>query len=488
MNDFETIILKSLLSNQEYFAKVIPILKKNYFKNFGNSKVFEILKDLYFKYEKVPNVTELVASVKNIPSEEVRKEIKESLTKLKDFDNTSNLQFLLDETVTFVKDALYLEALEIGSDGLMKRDESLKLKAEAIMDERAHVHIDDDLGLAFDDIDEMIEYFSESKIGIMTNSKMMNYRLGTGFLPGTLSLFASASGGGKSLMIANIATGLLKDNKNILLVSLEMSDRETMKRVYANALDLPINSFSDLSKSQSQLDRYNRPITSKEQIIAAYNNAKMSGKIGKLFIKEYAPGTFSSLQLESLVKDYELQKGVKFDIVFIDYLGIMKSDRISSSAGLYTYVKSIAEELRACAIKLKLPIISAQQLNRTAVNNKEADNSSISDSLGSVMTADFIMFLLQNEKMKENSEICMKVTKNRFNGRTDTWLMGVDYEKMRFIDIEEDSVGAIVTKTDVDFSLFGESEVKQIESDSWKAMTDIKKVDKDDIFKELGLI
>lgn len=488
MNDFETIILKSLLSNQEYFAKVIPILKKNYFKNFGNSKVFEILKDLYFKYEKVPNVTELVASVKNIPSEEVRKEIKESLTKLKDFDNTSNLQFLLDETVTFVKDALYLEALEIGSDGLMKRDESLKLKAEAIMDERAHVHIDDDLGLAFDDIDEMIEYFSESKIGIMTNSKMMNYRLGTGFLPGTLSLFASASGGGKSLMIANIATGLLKDNKNILLVSLEMSDRETMKRVYANALDLPINSFSDLSKSQSQLDRYNRPITSKEQIIAAYNNAKMSGKIGKLFIKEYAPGTFSSLQLESLVKDYELQKGVKFDIVFVDYLGIMKSDRISSSAGLYTYVKSIAEELRACAIKLKLPIISAQQLNRTAVNNKEADNSSISDSLGSVMTADFIMFLLQNEKMKENSEICMKVTKNRFNGRTDTWLMGVDYEKMRFIDIEEDSVGAIVTKTDVDFSLFGESEVKQIESDSWKAMTDIKKVDKDDIFKELGLI
>lgn len=488
MNDFETIILKSLLSNQEYFAKVIPILKKNYFKNFGNSKVFEILKDLYFKYEKVPNVTELVASVKNIPSEEVRKEIKESLTKLKDFDNTSNLQFLLDETVTFVKDALYLEALEIGSDGLMKRDESLKLKAEAIMDERAHVHIDDDLGLAFDDIDEMIEYFSESKIGIMTNSKMMNYRLGTGFLPGTLSLFASASGGGKSLMIANIATGLLKDNKNILLVSLEMSDRETMKRVYANALDLPINSFSDLSKSQSQLDRYNRPITSKEQIIASYNNAKMSGKIGKLFIKEYAPGTFSSLQLESLVKDYELQKGVKFDIVFVDYLGIMKSDRISSSAGLYTYVKSIAEELRACAIKLKLPIISAQQLNRTAVNNKEADNSSISDSLGSVMTADFIMFLLQNEKMKENSEICMKVTKNRFNGRTDTWLMGVDYEKMRFIDIEEDSVGAIVTKTDVDFSLFGESEVKQIESDSWKAMTDIKKVDKDDIFKELGLI
>jgi replicative DNA helicase len=179
----------------------------------------------------------------------------------------------------------------------------------------------------------------------------------------------------------------------------------------------------------------------------------MSGTLGKLFIKEYAPGTFSSVQLESLIKDFELQKDIKFDIVFVDYLGIMKSDRLSPSAGLYSYIKSIAEELRAVAIKTKLPIISAQQLNRSAVNNKEADNSSISDSLGSVMTADFIMFLLQNEEMKQNSEICMKVTKNRFNGRTDTWIMGVDYEKMRFIDLENDFGEVRVQSTNTDFSL-----------------------------------
>ena len=493
MKEFESVILKSLLNNPEYFGKVIPILESKHFKNIGNAKVFGILRELYFKYDKVPTVTELISSIKNIPNEEIRQEIKKSIVDIKQIDEVNNLNFLLDETVTFVKDALYLEALEVGSEGLMKRNEDLKLKAESIMDKRAHIHIDDDLGLEFDDLDKMVEYFSERNVGIKTDSKEFNKRLGSGFLPGTLSLFASASGGGKSLMIANISTELLKKNKNILLVSLEMSDKETMKRIYANALDLPINSFSDLSRTKGELDKLERPITTQEQIVNAYNNAKMSGTLGKLFIKEYAPGTFSSVQLESLIKDFELQKDIKFDIVFVDYLGIMKSDRLSPSAGLYSYIKSIAEELRAVAIKTKLPIISAQQLNRSAVNNKEADNSSISDSLGSVMTADFIMFLLQNEEMKQNSEICMKVTKNRFNGRTDTWIMGVDYEKMRFIDLENDFGEVRVQSTNTDFSLFGESQVKKIEAQSWQGISDadnakVSKVESvDDIFKELGL-
>ena len=286
MKEFESVILKSLLNNPEYFGKVIPILESKHFKNIGNAKVFGILRELYFKYDKVPTVTELISSIKNIPNEEIRQEIKKSIVDIKQIDEVNNLNFLLDETVVFVKDALYLEALEVGSEGLMKRNEDLKLKAESIMDKRAHIHIDDDLGLEFDDLDKMVEYFSERNVGIKTDSKEFNKRLGSGFLPGTLSLFASASGGGKSLMIANISTELLKKNKNILLVSLEMSDKETMKRIYANALDLPINSFSDLSRTKGELDKLERPITTQEQIVNAYNNAKMSGTLGKLFIKE----------------------------------------------------------------------------------------------------------------------------------------------------------------------------------------------------------
>ena len=241
-----------------------------------------------------------------------------------------------------------------------------------------------------------------------------------------------------TLLMNDLFSGMLKDNKNILVVSLEMSDKEIMKRVHANVLNLPVNSLIDLAKTEGELKNIlDRKVLDKEQVIQAYNNIKSSGKCGQLFVKDYPAGTFSALQLESLVESFKIEKNVTFDIIFVDYLGIMKSDLISPSAGLYSYLKSIGEEVRGTAKKLNVPIVSASQLNR-GVHGKEAadvDNSAISDSMGTAMTADFLLFLLQNEQMKENKEMILKCTKNRYTGRTDTWIMNIDYEHMRFSDV-----------------------------------------------------
>ena len=74
-------------------------------------------------------------------------------------------------------------------------------------------------------------------------------------------------------------------------------------------------------------------------------------------------------------------------------------------------------------------------IHNCAVNQTEnVDNSKLSDSIGTAMIADFILFLLQSEEMKANKTMILKVTKNRFNGRTDQWIMDIDYSKMRFKD------------------------------------------------------
>ncbi len=94
------------------------------------------------------------------------------------------------------------------------------------------------------------------------------------------------------------------------------------------------------------------------------------------------------------------------------------------------------------------------------------DNDSVSDSIGTVQTADFIMFLLQTPKMKEEKLITVKITKNRFTGRTDYWDMSIDFERMKFSD-------AIVNSTSMD-----EMEVK---TEVAKYMIeDIKKIEKHD--------
>lgn len=453
--DFEHILLRKLTHNGEFFGKVTPIVQSKYFTDLGNQELFKLITEYYNDYRAIPSLTELVAKVKGVSNGEVRAEIIKSLQRINTTEEVQNTEFMLDETVSWVKDAMYMEALQIGSDGLMKKDDSLKMKAQQIMDERAKVSIDSDLGLDFDNIDEMIEYYSARQTGIRTQHKQLNYRLGPGFLPGTLSVILAASGVGKSLMMTDLISGMIKKNKNILLVSLEMSDKEIMKRVHANAMDLPINSLLDLNKTDGELkkikegdgDRPGREVVTKEMVLGAYQKMKMDGNVGKFFVKDYPAGSFTPLMLEQLVESYKIEKEIDIDIVFVDYLGIMASDLISPSAGLYSYIKSIAEETRAVAKKLKLPIVSASQLNRSATNNiDDADNSNVSDSMGTVMTADFMMFLLQNEEMKEKKEIVCKITKNRFAGRTDTWVMNIDYDKMRFSDMLIQNAGTDIAE------------------------------------------
>ena len=453
MQEFEPILLRKLVYDGTYFRKVMPIIKKKYFTDIGNQELFELVQEYYTDYKNIPTLPELVAKVKNVSNAEIRNEIIRSLQDINKTDTVDNTEFMCNETVSWVKDAMYMEALQLGSDGLMKKDDSLKLKAQQVMDERAKISIDRDLGLDFDNIEAMIEYYSERMQGIKTQHKQLNNRLGPGFLAGTLSVILAASGVGKSLLMTDLISGMIKDGKNVLLVSLEMSDKEIMKRVHANAMDLPINSLLDLSKTDGELEALDRPAVTKEMVQSAYNKLKTSGTCGKFFVKDYPTGSLSPLMLEQLVESYKIERGIEFDAVFVDYLGIMKSDLLSASVGLYSYVKSIAEELRAVAKRLMLPIISASQLNRGATNNiEDADNSNVSDSIGTVMTADFMLFLLQNEEMKEKKEIVCKITKNRFGGVTDTWLMNIDYDKMRFMDMLIQNSGAATASTAFDAS------------------------------------
>lgn len=432
-NDFESILLKSIIEKHDYFSKCFHLLKEKYFSVTANKKIFDMISEYYSEYHAVPSLVDIITMTKDVANKDFRKEIAEALQKINDSKIIDNPEFFNSEVVKFVKNAIFLEGTLLAAEGIQKKSDNLMAKAMSILDEREHVMIDESLGLDFDDVESMISYFSERNIGILTEHTEFNKRLGTGFLPGTLSVICAAQGVGKSLLMCDLISGFIKNGKNVLLVSLEMSEKEMMKRIYANVFDIDVNHFFDLSKTSGELENFSDPVT-KTQILSKYDSFKV-GDRGKLFIKEYPTGSFSASMLESLVKKYQQQKNVKFDVILVDYLGIAKSDRVSPSAGLYSYVKAIGEEFRAAALNLGVALISASQLNRSSVNQVEnVDNSKISDSMGTAMIADFILFMLQSEEMKENSNMILKVTKNRFNGRTDQWIMDIDYPKMRFSD------------------------------------------------------
>lgn len=492
---FESILLKSLIYDGTFFNKCFNLIKSEYFKEVGNSEVYKLLKKYYVEYHERPSEVALITMVKDVANAEVRKSIVESLRTVSKTDLNKNTDFMCDETVKFVKDAIFYKGLLMGSEGLSEKDDDKIKKSQLIFEEMSKVQVDSDLGLDFDDIDKQIEYYSKREYGIKTQHKSLNKRIGSGFLPGTLNVILAPQGVGKSLLMCDLISGMLTDNKNVLMVSLEMSQNEILKRIHANVFDIDVNSFRDLSKTKGELDSLERPATTKEEIINQYNNIKMSGKCGKFFVKEYPAGSFSSLMLQDLVDKFRVEKDITFDIIFVDYIGIMKSDLISPSAGLYSYVKSIGEEMRSFAVKNQIPIVSASQLNRGAVNKTDADNSAVSDSLGTSMTADFMLFCLQSEEMKQKCEMLFKVTKNRYTGITDTFMMNVDYQKMRFVELLENTnseenelvnFSSVEQKTKAES--FSKSEIKKNNTNDFNIMkASDKKLSEDEILNMLGL-
>lgn len=195
--DFEYILLKKLVYSNEFYSKVRNILSPGIFIKGGNSQIFKLISEHYAQYQKIPSLTELVASVKNVPNSEIRKSIVESLQTVNNTEEVQNVDFMINETIEFVKDSMYTEALRIGSEAVMRKDDNLKLKAKQLMEDMSKITIDTDLGLDFDDIEKMIMYYQENLLGIMTQHAEFNKRLGTGFLPGTLSVILASSGIGK---------------------------------------------------------------------------------------------------------------------------------------------------------------------------------------------------------------------------------------------------------------------------------------------------
>jgi hypothetical protein len=127
--------------------------------------------------------------------------------------------------------------------------------------------------------------------------------------------------------------------------------------------------------------------------------------------------------------------------------------------------------------------------------------------MGTAMTADFMLFLLQNEEMKLNKQMVLKCTKNRYTGRTDTWMMGVDYSHMRFNDVIMESAANYIQelkdngKSDDDFDFipkeivndkvlieaekFANSEVKEIQKDDYQNLKSLDNIDKDPLKDEI---
>ena len=126
-------------------------------------------------------------------------------------------------------------------------------------------------------------------------------------------------------------------------------------------------------------------------------------------------------------------------------------------------------------------------IHNCAINKIEGvDNSAVSDSYGTNATADLMVFILQNEVMKEKSEVLVKFTKNRYTGITDSFMLNIDYQKMRFSDvIDETDFKTFEEKQNAEN--FAKQEIRQVQKQDIQIAKNEEKMTTDDILSMIGI-
>jgi archaellum biogenesis ATPase FlaH len=241
---------------------------------------------------------------------------------------------------------------------------------------------------------------------------------------GELNIFAGGSGSGKSLFMQNIAINWATQGLNGVFLTLELSEELCAMRMDSMVANVSTREvFRDLETVELKV--------------------KMVGKkSGNLRIK-YMPAQSNVNQIRAYLKELEVQTGRKTDFIMVDYLDLVMpvSAKVSPN-DLFVKDKYVSEELRNLAREFGILMVTASQLNRSAVEEIEFDHSHISGGISKINTADNVFGIFTSRAMRERGRYQIQLMKTRSSSGVGMKVdLDFDIETLRITDPGEEAQG-----------------------------------------------
>ncbi len=436
----EKLVMKNCLENEQFLSITIPYLKTDLFSNKHNKRIVELLQKYFSKFNRKPTSTELLVFLNS-------DKLKEAYTIVK--NNSDNIteeidyNTLLDHTERFLKlQGFQNTLLQIAEkwDSVTDKEDLVsfynnveKIIGYSLRSSEGHNY--------FDELETHIDNLLTETNHLSTGIQWLDDLLGGGFLQEgrSMYIFAGETNVGKSIFLHNMAVNIMKQNKKVILFSLEMSEQMYNIRITSTISELDNNTLKD----------------NVEGIRDGAMRFKMMRPDAGLIVKEYPPNSITPAILKTYTKQIISTKKFKPDAIVVDYLNLLTSDGNNS----YEKIKNISEQLRALSYEFQCPVITATQLNRTGYSGAGSSSqaqvydqrgpgmSSVSESYGTGATADAVVGLFRTDQDKEDNAIHVNIMKNRFGSNHGVTRLGMNYRTMTVFEDdalnENDEVGDI---------------------------------------------
>jgi len=377
--DVQKLFLQMMMTNAELYTRVTNIMNAE---NFDKSlrPVAEFMKEYSGKYSILPDVTQIKATTG------VELEV------IEDFGD-KHTEWFLAEFESFTKRQELERAILKSADLLEKGDFG---PVEKLIKEAVQISLQRDMGTDYfaDPKGRLHKYFNAGGQQ-STGWPQMDKLLYGGFSRGELNIFAGGSGSGKSLVMMNIALNWLNMGLSGVYISLELSEELTSLRTDAM---LTMMSTRDIRKD----------------IDGTELRVKMVAKKAGQYRVKGLPAQSNVNDIRSYLKEVQIQTGIKVDFVMIDYLDLVMPVSVKVNPNdQFIKDKYVSEELRNLSKELGILMVTASQLNRSAVEEIEFDHSHIAGGISKINTADNVFGIFTSRSMRERGKYQIQCMKSR---------------------------------------------------------------------------
>jgi len=423
---FQLKLLSLLLTSKQFLERTKDILVEDFFDNESFRSIFSIVHNYYDTYHDIPTMEVLVLEVKKIKNEIMKLSTTDTLKDVYTHIEDKDLEYVEEETLKFCKNQKIKNAI-VESVDLLEQGNYDAIKE--LIDEAMIAGTHTDIGLDFNQ-DYKVIYDSALRKAVETPWELINNLTGGGAGKGELHVVVGAAGSGKSWFLSAIGAHALKQGKNVIHYTLELSQEYSSMRYCSLLTGINVNEL-----------KYNRETVDSTMEELKNPQAIKDEKIGKLLIKHYPDGTAGVNTLLAHNKKAEILWG-KADLIIIDYADNMDPGNIAnkSLANSYHIGGNIYKNVRGLAGMLEIPIWTASQSNKSGETSEVIEGNQIADSYKKLMIADFVFSLSRTKDDKVSDTGRVFIIKNRFGRDGITYPAKIDASSGNIKIFEENSL------------------------------------------------
>jgi archaellum biogenesis ATPase FlaH len=404
--EVQKLFLSFMISDPSLFVRVRNIVNPEYF-NPALRKGVEFLMEYSDQYNSIPSYDQF----KTMAGLEIDSNQQDYL---------EHQEWFLDTFGTFSKHKAIEKAIMDSADDL---EEGNYGSIEERIKDAVLVGLNQNIGIDyFANPEERLNALKDNNGMISTGWKSLDHRLYGGFNRGELEIFAAPSGGGKSVFLQNLAVNAAMQGLNTIYITLELAENLVGKRI-------------DSMITGTASDSIYKDIENVDLKVRAFHK-KYKGSLQIL----YAPSGSSSNDLKASLREYQIQTGRILDVICVDYLDLCSpNDKRVSPSDLFVKDKYVSEELRNIAKETNTVMITASQLNRSAVESVEYDHAHISGGISKINTSDNLLGIFNTAPMREKGKIQLQLLKTRNSGGVGSRVdLAYDISTLRITDLSDE--------------------------------------------------